>query len=72
MLTAAFATQLLQALFYFVVYLGPTDWQGTAHNIGQWLGVPALAFVFLGVYFLYWDFSKQLRDRQAEVLNPEA
>jgi hypothetical protein len=72
MLTAAFATQLLQALSFYFVYLGPAAWQGSAQSVGQWLGVPALAFVFFGVYFLYRDFSRQLRERQAEILNPGA
>jgi hypothetical protein len=71
MLTAAFGTQLLQALFFLLVYFGPTSLQGTAQSVGQWLGVPALAFVFLGVYFMYRDFSKQLREREADILNPE-
>jgi hypothetical protein len=72
MLTAAFATQLIQGLCFFLVYLGPADIQSSAQSAGQWLGVPALAFVFAGVYFLYRDFSRRLRDRQAEILNPEA
>ena len=72
MLTAAFATQLVQALLYLLVYFGPVDLQNTAHTIGEWVGVPALAFVFLGVYFLYRDFSRQLREREADILNPEA
>ena len=71
MLIAAFATQLIQALFFALVYFGPTSVQATAQSVGQWLGVPALAFVFAGVYFLYRDFSAQLKAREADILNPE-
>jgi hypothetical protein len=72
MLIAAFATQLIQALCFFFVYLGPADLQASAQSVGQWLGVPALGFVFAGTYFLFRDFAKQLSQRQAEILNPEA
>ena len=71
MLTAAFATQLIQAVCYLFVYLGPSDIQDSAHYIGEVLGVPALGFVFVGVFFLYRDFTKQLEERQADVLNPQ-
>jgi len=72
MLVAAFATQLIQAVCYLFVYFGPAAVQSTAQSAGQWLGVPALALLFVGVYFLYWDFSRRLKEREADILNPEA
>jgi hypothetical protein len=72
MLIAAFATQLIQAICYFFVYFGPAGIQASAQSVGQWLGVPALGFVFAGTYFLFRDFARQLSQRQAAILNPES
>jgi hypothetical protein len=72
MLTVSFCTQLVQAVCYLFVLFGPVALQASFHYAGEWLGVPALAFIFIGAYFMYRDFAKQLRAREAEILNPEA
>jgi hypothetical protein len=72
LLTGAFSTELVQALFFLLSLFGPPSIQDLCGYVGQLLGLPAIALILAGTYSLYWDFSKQLRERQETILSPEA
>ena len=70
LLTLSFATALVRALCFFVAYGLANVSQETYIYAGQILGLPIVVLVFFGVYFLYRDFTGQLRRRQSELIAP--
>jgi hypothetical protein len=72
LLTGAFSTELVQALFFLLSLFGPSNLQGSSNYVGQLLGLPGIALILAGTYSLYWDFSKQLKNREETILSPEA
>jgi uncharacterized protein YneF (UPF0154 family) len=70
LLTFSFATALLRAVCFFIAYALTNVPQETYIYAGQVLGLPIVVLVFFGVFFLYRDFTRQLRQRQSELIAP--
>ena len=70
LLTLSFLTALIRALVFLVSYAAPSDVQSDYTYAGQVLGLPIVVFVLFGVYFLYRDFTRQLRHHQTELMAP--
>jgi len=70
LLTLSFLTALVRALIFLVAY----SLSGSAQNdyvyAGQVLGLPIVALILSGVYFLYRDFTRQMKQRQSELMVP--
>jgi hypothetical protein len=69
LLTLSFLTALVRALIFVVAYALPTVPSDYVYA-GQLLGLPIVALILSGVYFLYRDFARQLKQRQSELMAP--
>jgi hypothetical protein len=69
LLTLSFLTALVRALIFLAAYSFPNA-PGDYVYAGQLLGLPIVALILSGVYFLYRDFTRQLRQRQSELMAP--
>ena len=70
LLTLSFLTALLRAIIFLITYALPSGAQNDYTYVGELLGLPIVAFVLSGVYFLYRDFARQLKQRQSELIAP--
>jgi uncharacterized protein YneF (UPF0154 family) len=70
LLTLSFITALIRALCFIVAYSSPNSAQSGYTYAGQILGLPIVAFILSGVYFLYRDFTRQLKQHQSELIAP--
>jgi len=70
LLTLSFLTALVRAIIFLFAYGFPNGAQSDYIYAGQVLGLPIVALILFGVYFLYRDFTRQLKHRQSELMAP--
>jgi len=70
LLTISFGLAFIRALVFLYVYLVATTSELFWVSVGQLLGLPIVALVLGGVYYLYQDFQHQIKERQAALVAP--
>lgn len=70
LLDAAFAIAFVRSVLELTAVLFQTSSYGFENDVDSVLTFSVVVLIFAGVSYMYRDFTRQLRHRQAEILAP--
>jgi hypothetical protein len=70
-LTVSFGVNLVRSAILLQAYLFTAAFSDALVFTSQLIGLPVVAGLLLGVYYLYRDFARQIRIRQSALLVPQ-
>lgn len=67
LLAGSFGIAFTRGILFFYVALIPSQTQNFVTYIAELLALPLVVLIFTGVYFMYRDFVRQLKERQVDI-----